>query len=107
MKTNVAMRFVVPVAIATAATAIAVASARPSVGGWNDGSRMAAVEALVDHGTFAIDVSVFANDSPSRQGTKDKLFIDGHFYSDKPPVVSLLMAYVYRGARWLGMPTAA
>src|SRR5262245_44064961 len=100
MTISVAKRYVVPLAIAAAAAVIAIASARPYVGGWNDGSRLSAVEALVDHGTFAIDDSVFVNDSPSRHGTKDKLFIDGHFYSDKPPVMSLLIAYVYRGARW-------
>src|SRR4051812_16575713 len=37
--------------------ALALAGAEPFAGSWNDGSRLACVEALVDHGTFRIDDS--------------------------------------------------
>lgn len=98
---------------------IAAVSARPYAGSWNDGSRLATVESLVDHGTFVIDDSIFvkAPVSPSpyqlgdsllhEHGTQDKLFIDGHFYSDKSPVPALAMAAIYGVYRALGGPVAA
>jgi hypothetical protein len=75
--------------VVTLATVIALVSARSSVGGWNDGSRLATVESLVDHGTLAIDRSIF---TPL---TCDKLFINGRFYSDKSPVPAVGMAGCY------------
>jgi hypothetical protein len=95
------------------AAAIAGASARDHAGAWNDGSRLATVECLVDRGTLAIDDSIFVQvprrPHPSvpgpypaedltlvHHGTRDKLFINGHFYSDKSPVPALLLAGVYR-----------
>ncbi len=98
------------------AVAVALAGALPYAGCWNDGSRLATVEALVDHHTLAIDRSVFVavpppgdpyarnpyrSDDPEladqlRAGTKDKLLIGGHFYSDKSPVPALLMALLYQ-----------
>jgi hypothetical protein len=87
------------------ATGIALASARPFAGGWNDGSRLATVESLVDHGTLAIDDSIFvrgpAEGAPYQgealeHGTLDKLLIDGQFYSDKSPVPALWLALVYQ-----------
>jgi hypothetical protein len=98
--------------------------ARPYAGSWNDGSRLAAVESLADRHTFTIDDSIFCHPSaaliaeghppyaPSNlselnYGTRDKLYIGGHFYSDKPAVISLLMAGVYRFAQMFGLPTAA
>ena len=75
-------------AVILGAAVVAGASAQPFVGGWNDGSRLATVECLVDHGTWVIDDSVFA-------GTKDKLLIGGRFYSDKSPVPAVLMAGEY------------
>ena len=97
------------------AVAVAACSAHPYAGGWNDGSRLAAVESLVDRGTWAIDDSVFvrpsavalgapapywASESPTthqlmRDGTLDKLLINGHYYSDKSPTPSLWLAAVY------------
>lgn len=95
------------------ATLIALVSARPYAGGWNDGSRLATVESLVDRHTLAIDDSIFVNVAsvettpyesaimrdPRRPrsllGTLDKLWIDGHWYSDKSPVPALLMALLY------------
>src|SRR5262245_37474536 len=90
---------------------LAVLGSRDHAGGWNDGSRLATVEALVDHGTLAIDRSTFVwpPQDPQRnpyhpddvilfiRGTLDKLWINGHFYSDKSPVPALLMA----GEYWL------
>src|SRR5262245_37009368 len=85
--------------VALVASLIALASARDQVGGWNDASRLATVESLVDQGTLAIDDSIFAT-------TKDKLFIDGKFYSDKSPVPALYLAGVYQIYQWLGGPSA-
>jgi hypothetical protein len=112
----------VDTALWLAAGLIAAASALPYAGSWNDGSRLAAVEALVDYHTFAIDHSIFVNpprltdanvplpyppDEPLLEhGTYDKLFINGHFYSDKPAVISLLMAGVYEVWQWCGGPSA-
>jgi len=84
--------------------------AAPYAGSWNDGSRLATVEALVDQHTWAIDDSVFvrvppadspyplpyARDDPcGPKGTQDKLWIAGRFYSDKSPVPALLLAGEY------------
>ena len=101
------------------AAAIAVGSAQPHAGGWNDGSRLATAECVGERGTFVIDESVFVKvpaDNPPypehapwlrSDGTADKLLIGGHFYSDKPPVLGLLMGGVYRGWLFVGGPTAA
>ena len=111
-----------PWLVGLAAAALAAVTAKPHAGGWNDGSRLAAVESLADHHTLAIDDSVFSrpravnpeypaygHDGPDLNdtGTLDKLWIGGQFYSDKPAVVTVLMAGVYRGARLLGLPPAA
>src|SRR6516165_5153794 len=89
-------------------TLVALVGARPYAGSWNDGGRLATVESLVDHGTWAIDHSIFVEvpaDNPPypanpdlifEHGTLDKLFIRGHFYSDKSPVPNLLLAGVYK-----------
>src|SRR5215470_7821979 len=108
--------------VAALALLLAAAGARPWAGGWNDGSRLAAVESLLERGTFAIDDSVFCKPAAAverghppypdhlpflqQAGTQDKMFIDGHFHSDKPPVVSLVMAFLYRqgGGAWLPAP---
>lgn len=55
---------------------------------WNDGSRIAAIESLVDYSTFAIDRSLFL-------ATGDKYFYEGDFYSTKPPIFALLSSGVY------------
>ena len=97
--------------VLAAALAIAAVSARPYAGAWNDGSRLATVECLVDYHTLAIDRSIYvqvpplgdtappyAADEPLllEHGTADKLLIDGHFYSDKSPVPALLLACLYQ-----------
>jgi hypothetical protein len=102
-------------AVAAAAALVAVGSARPYAGCWNDGSRLATVESLVDRHTLAIDDSVFVRPPPCddagtatpyprdepnllAHGTGDKLLIRGHYYSDKSPVPALFLAGVY--AAW-------
>ncbi|MCI0464487.1 MAG: hypothetical protein L0Z62_46745 [Gemmataceae bacterium] len=124
-----------PWLLGLACLGLVAVSACPYAGGWNDGSRLAAVESLADRHTLTIDDSIFCQ-PPSPQpsptggegrvrgnrgcppyaphnadllthGTRDKLLIGGHFYSDKPPLISLLMAGLYQGARWLGLPAAA
>src|SRR5262245_51845049 len=113
------------VAVIAAAALIALVSARPDAGSWNDGSRLATVESLVDRHTLTIDDSIFVNvasveSSPydsailrdprrpqSLLGTLDKLWIGGHWYSDKSPVPALLMALLYQLLQSLTGVTAA
>jgi hypothetical protein len=106
-------------AVGLVSTSIAWVSARDYAGGWNDGSRLATVESLVDYRTWAIDRSIFVNpdaaprspyrdDALVRHGTLDKLWIDGHYYSDKSPVPALLMAGIYSAWQWItGLSAAA
>src|SRR6266542_3152172 len=117
-------RPLVSVLVVLGAFVIAIASALPYAGSWNDGSRLAAVESIADRGALAIDDSLFVRvpvDTISRgvspypphsrdlleQGTRDRLFIRGHFYSDKPYVVSFLMAGIYKVCNVFGLPRAA
>lgn len=92
------------------ALGVAALSALPFAGSWNDGSRLATVESLVDHNTWKIDDSIFVNPPPPesqtpgpyqaahlmKHGTMDKILIGGSFYSDKPPVMALIMAGIYK-----------
>lgn len=104
--------------ILAAAATIPITVARPYAGSWNDGSRLATVETLVDQHTWIIDHSSFVQvpasgdvsypspydpDEPilREHGTLDKLFIGGHYYSDKSPVPALLMAGVYQVGQWI------
>lgn len=105
--------------IIVVAALIALVSARPYAGSWNDGSRLATVESLVDRNSWTIDDSIYVrppvDKSPytpgdellARHGTGDKMFIRGHFYSDKSPVPALTMAFAYQSLRQLGLPSAA
>jgi len=86
------------------ASGIALIGATEHVGGWNDGSRLASVECLVDYGTWVIDHSTFTQPP---NGTLDKLRVNGHYYSDKSPVPAVFMAGVYAAARFAGWPSAA
>lgn len=96
----------------------AIIGVRPYAGSWNDGSRLAAVESLLDRGTLSIDDSMFvkpalspAGHSPyplddsslQARGTLDKLLIRGHYHSDKPPVISIAMAALYAPIQWLDL----
>ena len=111
-------------AVAAGRSAVGLAGAFPYAGSWNDGSRLAAVESLVDHHTLAIEDSIFVrvpadaaasgrapypahNDDLLQSGTRDKLLIKGHFYSDKPAVISFLMAGWYWLCECCGLPSAA
>jgi len=58
------------------------------VGSFNDRSRLAAIESRVARGTWIIDESPFSR-------TVDRIFVDGHFYSDKPPVLTFIASGVY------------
>jgi hypothetical protein len=101
--------------IAAAAMIVALISARPFAGAWNDGSRLAAVESLAERDTFVIDDSIFirvpADRSPydpvetdlQRHGTLDRLLIHGHYYSDKSPVPSLMLAIAAKTVRIAGI----
>jgi hypothetical protein len=106
--------------IVFAAAIAALVVARPYAGAWNDGSRLATVESLVDRHTWAIDDSIYfkpanaarppydpSNELVAAYGTQDKLLIDGRYYSDKSPVPAVLMAGPYQLWRWLGGPSAA
>lgn len=112
--------WVAPWLLAGIAFVAAAIGAKPYASAWNDGSRLASVESLITRGTFCIDGSVFLNPpaelfdrgappyDPSnallRAGTLDKLLINGRYYSDKPPLVSVPLAAAYRGLMFLGLP---
>jgi hypothetical protein len=68
--------------------ALALVTTHAAPGSWNAASRIATVQSLVEYHTFVIDNTAFI-------GTGDKVFIDDHFYSDKPPIPSVLGAAVY------------
>ena len=103
-------------AVVLLSSIIALASARDYAGGWNDGSRLATVESLVDRQTLAIDDSIFVRPPPpdsmepnpypddlpqlQLEGTQDKLLIGGRYYSDKSPVPALTMAGMYKALQW-------
>lgn len=55
---------------------------------WNDASRMATIQSLVEHSSFIIDKSVFNQ-------TGDKYYYNNHFYSDKPHLLSMYGAVYY------------
>ncbi|MFC2162946.1 hypothetical protein ACFLRF_04635 [Candidatus Altiarchaeota archaeon] len=57
--------------------------------GWNDLSRFATIESIVEEGTLQIDDSSFFN------RTGDKYYYNGHYYSDKPPILQIAAAPVY------------
>jgi len=71
----------------------------PRINGWNEASRMALTQSAVEQGRLSIDKSDFIN-------TGDKVFIDGHFYSDKPVTPSLLAAIFYYPLHKLGIDLA-
>jgi len=56
---------------------------------WNDIARVAAIESLVERGDWALDDSLWVNQ------TQDKILLNGRFYSDKMPVLTMLGAGVY------------
>ena len=75
---------------------ISLITINPRVNGWNEASRMALTQSLVENGSFTIDKSPFTQ-------TGDKVYIDGQFYSDKPPLPSILAAAAYFPIYHLGI----
>ncbi|MFT4109639.1 hypothetical protein [Propionicimonas sp.] len=67
----------------------------PKAWSWNDASRMATVQSIVERGTLAIDGTDFY--------TMDKVQVGGHFYSDKPATPQLFGALVYAPLKALGI----
>jgi hypothetical protein len=103
--------------VLAAAAAVALLSAQRYAGSANDGSRLATVEGLVDRHTLVIDHSIFVEVPPCQDpaapapypstqpslwqyGTRDKIFVNGHYYSHKSPVPALLMAGLYQAWQW-------
>ncbi|MEA3186603.1 MAG: hypothetical protein QOD99_433 [Chthoniobacter sp.] len=92
------------------ASLLAAVSAQPYAGSWNDGSRLAAAESLVDRGTWVIDDSIFVKPhratispyaDPDSHGTLDRVRINGRYFSDKTPVPNLGLAAIYASLRAL------
>lgn len=84
-------------AVFVAAFVLIALVTKPYVLSWNDGSRLATVDALVSEHTFAIDHARFA------AATHDKYVHDGHTYSDKPPALAVQGAAVATALAPLGI----
>lgn len=87
---------------AVAATLVAVAlflalATHTKQGGWNDASRLAMIEAIVEHGHLWIDGTYMS------RFTGDICRIDGKFYSDKPPALAFAGVPVYAVETALGI----
>jgi len=65
-------------------------------------SRMATVYALVHDGTWRIDRPVSLPPNPFESQCVDKVMVDGHLLSSKPPVMPLLMTGEYLLLRSIG-----
>lgn len=75
---------------------VSLITINPRINGWNEASRMALTQSLVEQHSFVIDESTFS-------GTGDKVFIDGHFYSDKPAFPSIMASVVYAPLYAMGL----
>lgn len=62
---------------------------------WADASRLGTIQALVEHGTLALDETAYL-----WQG--DKVFVGEHYYSHQPPMMALLGAVPYGVLHALG-----
>lgn len=69
----------------------------PRVTGWNDATRIAMIESVVERGTLRIDDSEFLD------FTGDKIYVDEHFYSDKPLFPSAFGVIAYWPVYQLGI----
>jgi hypothetical protein len=76
------------IAVFIAAFAVCALLTKTHVTSWNDGSRIATVDALTANRTFVIDGSPFA------VNLGDKILFRGRHYSDKPPLLALSAAGV-------------
>jgi hypothetical protein len=84
-------------AVFVAAFAVCALLTKAHVTSWNDGSRIATVDALTANKTFAIDGSPYA------ANLGDKILFRGRHYSDKPPLLALSAAGVAVLAAPLGI----
>lgn len=75
---------------------VSLITINPRINGWNEASRMALTQSLVEKRSFIIDESAFV-------GGGDKVFINGHYYSDKPVIPSILGAIVYAPLHAMGL----
>ena len=100
-RTGISLSESLLILIATAVIAAAVLQAEPLQSA-NDRSRWATVWSLVERGTYQIDEI----DSHAKWSTIDKVRFRAnetepwHFYSSKPPLLSTLVAGLYRVERW-------
>ena len=87
-----------PVVAALAAVALfVIIGTHKRPGGWNDASRLAMIEAIVEHGHLWVDGTEMS------RYTGDVARIDGKFYSDKPPALAFAAVPVYAAERALGI----
>lgn len=63
---------------------------------WNDSSRMATIQSIVEEGSFVIDQSNFISSG-------DKYSYNEHFYSDKPPMLAIFATPTYFILHSLGL----
>jgi hypothetical protein len=69
---------------------------KPQLTSWNDQSRIAQIQSLVEYGSLIIDKSSFSE-------TGDKYFFNNHYYSDKPPLLALYASPFYYALRHIGI----
>ena len=87
-----------PVTAALAAVALfLIVATHTRQGGWNDASRLAMVEAIVEHGHLWVDGTQMS------RYTGDVARIDGKLYSDKPPALAFAAVPVYAAETALGI----
>jgi len=87
-----------PVAAALAAVALfLILATHTRQGGWNDASRLAMIEAIVEHGHLWIDGTQMS------RYTGDIALIDGRYYSDKPPALAFAAVPIYAAENALGI----
>jgi hypothetical protein len=89
-------RWLVPAALAAVAVFLVLAT-HTRHGGWNDASRLAMVEAIVEHGHLWVDGTYMS------RFTGDVARIDGRYYSDKPPALAFAAVPVYAAERAFGI----
>ena len=56
---------------------------------WTESTRLASMQALVEHGTWRIDASPYGHE------TGDKMLLNGHYYSEKPPLFAGIGSIFY------------
>jgi hypothetical membrane protein len=72
-------------------------STKRAVSSWNDASRMATIQALVEQHTLIIDHTAFV------KLTSDTYTYQGHTYSSKPPLLAVAGAAIYAPLYWAGI----